>query len=127
MTVELIEQLRAVAEYMGCYKETVYCGVDNTSRETWGFKDTHITERWHDGCWEDNCPYHTDYNLLMPVAKKVCEEIPNISPTLSFFDGSELNLLAFNVKMATTTFNISDLLTAIYNAIKFIQNIKQQS
>lgn len=66
---QIEEGNKLIAEFMGCYKETVYW--NSVPTEVWGFKNTHITDRWLDGCFGEQTPYNNNWNLLMPVIKKI--------------------------------------------------------
>lgn len=67
MTTE--EGNKMIAEFMECHKHTIWIGGLEVCR--YGFKDTHITELWHETEFEERTPYHTDLNWLHPVVVKL--------------------------------------------------------
>ena len=60
---------KIIAEFMGCYGGIHYCG--NEEVYAYGFKDTHITERWREPLFNDRTPYHESWDWLMPVVEKI--------------------------------------------------------
>ena len=66
---EIIEGNKLIAEFMGCYGDAHFAGGEQVYR--YGFKDTHITERWHESEFLDKTPYHSSWDWLMPVVKKI--------------------------------------------------------
>lgn len=71
MTSEIIEGNKAIAEFMGCYGSTFWAGGEEVYR--YGFKDTHITERWDESKFETETPYHSSWDWLMPVVEKIAK------------------------------------------------------
>lgn len=64
-----IEGNKLIAEFMGCYGDTHWSGGESVFR--YGFKDTHITERWHESQFDEMTPYHSSWDWLMPVVEKI--------------------------------------------------------
>jgi len=61
---EINEGNKLVAAFMGCYGDTHWAGGTEVYR--YGFKDTHITDRWHESKFIDETPYHSSWDWLMP-------------------------------------------------------------
>lgn len=59
---------RLIAEFMGCYGSTMWAGGEEVYR--YGFKETHITDRWHESQFNDRTPYHTSWDWLLSPIKK---------------------------------------------------------
>lgn len=66
---EILEGNKLIAEFMGCYGSIHYCG--NEEIYAYGFKDTHITERWIESKFNNRTPYHESWDWLMPVVEKI--------------------------------------------------------
>ncbi len=66
--LEIINQNKLIAIFMGGEYKTVYNGVDNTEAQRFYMPDSHITEPIMDFEYLD---YHTDWNKLMPVVEKI--------------------------------------------------------
>lgn len=60
---------KLIAEFMGCYGDTMYVGGEPVFR--YGFKHTHITDRWHPDRFIEATPYHENWNWLMTVVDKI--------------------------------------------------------
>lgn len=65
-----ITQNRMIAEFMG--GEVKYPWIGGVKTPCFYMPDSHITEYIHD--FENETPYHSDWNWLMPVVKK-CQTI----------------------------------------------------
>jgi len=70
-TEEIIEGNKLIAEFMGCYGDTHYVGGEEVYR--YGFKNTHITERWHENYFDNRTPYHSSWDWLMTAVEKAKE------------------------------------------------------
>lgn len=129
MTTE--EGNKIIAEFMGCYKNTVYWG--NIPTEVWGFKDTHITERWHESNFNNNTPYHSSWDWLMPVVEKIIEIDITPAPNwtgyrIDIVPRGYVKISAF--PMPTIIRNVSiegSLINAVYKSVTdFIQYYNEQ-
>ena len=67
---EIIAGNKLIAEFMGCYGASHFCANEEVYR--YGFKDTHITERWHESEFSERTPYNSSWDWLMPVVTKIC-------------------------------------------------------
>lgn len=67
-TVSISEGNKMIAEFMGCYGSEHWAGGEAVYR--YGFKDTHITERWHESNFDERTPYHSSWDWLHPVWDK---------------------------------------------------------
>lgn len=65
----IAEGNKLIAEFMGCYGSTLWAGGQEVYR--YGFKDTHITERWNESEFATITPYHTSWDWLIPVVEKI--------------------------------------------------------
>lgn len=68
-SVDVLTGNKIIAYFMGCYGDTHYVGDKPVLR--YGFRETHITERWNENKFCDNTPYHSDWDWLMPVVEKI--------------------------------------------------------
>lgn len=68
-SVDVLTGNKLIAEFMGCYGVTHWAGGEEVYR--WGFKNTHITERWHESDFIDQTPYHSSWDWLKPVIDKL--------------------------------------------------------
>jgi hypothetical protein len=71
---KIIKNNRLIAEFMGGKECTVYNGADGSQYQAFGFKDTHVTDKWrvdNKAAWFTFVPYHTSWDWLMPVVEKI--------------------------------------------------------
>lgn len=66
---EILTGNKLIAEFMGCYGDTIYAGNEPVYR--YGFKDTHITDRWNENSFTERTPYHSSWDWLMPAIEKI--------------------------------------------------------
>lgn len=67
---DIIAGDKLIAEFMGCYGAMLWAGGEEVYR--YGFKDTHITDRWHESEFNTKTPYHFSWDWLCPVMDKIC-------------------------------------------------------
>jgi len=102
MTTE--EKNKIIAEYMGLTEDEY---PSNTPKWWSGYGDF----------MKNDVGYHKSFDWIMPVGRKVKEELLNSDQ----FDASRALL---HITKAATTFDITDLYNACYEAILFINKTK---
>jgi hypothetical protein len=116
--MEIVEGNRIIAEFMGCHKYTFWVGGEQVDR--YGFKETHITERWHEGRFDTETPYHLSWDWLMPVWNKFRQSV------WGEFGGYPEEFDEYKALFLRAVFN-GDILGANSAVYKGIQWYNQQS
>lgn len=106
--MEYTETNKLIAEFMGAYSEPLYCGIDGSSRIIYRFPDKSFDDYISD--FEDETPYHTDWNWLMPVVEKVSSMV--------YFDHFPFSFQDFlNARGKVDSLPIATPLEEVYKAI----------
>lgn len=69
--IEVLENNKLIAKFMGAKEETRYCGVRGyeSSWKVWRFLDSDFHDNIRD--FEVDTPYHSSWDNLMPVVEKI--------------------------------------------------------
>ena len=114
MNIEILEQIRTIAEYDGWVR-----------REYQPVHGRELYENDRSAQWLDSMNYHKSYDLLMPVAVKVHLELDTM---LHMQPHSVDNIDAIRVynplEEAATYRYIYELFAATYNAITYLNSLK---
>jgi hypothetical protein len=115
MNIELLEQLKAVAEYDGYKVEKI--------GDTYRFQKIGACTM-QGALWFNisDAQYDKQYNALMPVAKKVYLELSRQIPT--DIATPEFYAVYDPLSQLKTWLDISELFTATFTAITFLNSLK---